>query len=488
MQNKNGLYLALMAASIMVLLVLQLFWLRSVYRDYRTNFRQETSLLFKNTVTGMLDSMMVKGLSPAIIQNFPSDSLFWQGQMESNIPGDSVKAIQIEVHGIRQNSIKMESLHPDSIQQIRVITRGKPIDIDSLKKTLRPMMQKIDTLPATNKFIFRINEETIDIETINHKFNQILAENGYPFNSKIRKALRFDDFDSLGNHVLILDEIPIPPGLRVQAYFEGIEGYFFKKMIPPILFAVTVLAFISFSLIMMFRNMLKQQQLNLIKNDIISNITHELKTPISTVSVVLESLQNFGANENPATKEEYIQIAKNELKRLTSLTDNILKSSVLGSNQSEALTKLDLSNLFVENLNTLKPILDSKGFEFSLVEKGTNFSVQGNAEQLSLVIFNLLDNAIKYSKDRLFIKVTLVEDAKFLLLKVEDKGIGIPESYQKDIFEKFIRVPQQDIHDVKGYGLGLAQVAEIIKFHKGKILLESQPGKGSVFIVQLPKV
>lgn len=478
----------LMSGSILVLLVVQIFWLRSVYRDYQSGFRQKANLMFKNTVTEMLDSMMVKGLRPAMIQTFPSDSVFWQSQKESNKPGDTIKSFQIEIHGTRHNSIKMESLNTDSIQQIRIISAKKPIDIDSLKSALRPMIQKLDTLSGANRFIFRINEESIDTELINKKFNQILAENGYSMESKLRKSMKYDDFDSLAKNVLFLDEIPIPPGLRIQPYFENMKGYLIKKMIPPVLFSISVITFISFSMIMMYRNMLKQNQLNLLKNDIISNITHEFKTPISTVSVVLESLQNFGANENLNTKDEYIRIAKNELKRLTSMTDNILKSSVLGSNLSENLTQLVLSNLLAENLNTFKPILDSKGFEFSLEEKGTDFTVNGNAEQLSLVIFNLIDNAIKYSKERLYIKVSLIDEPKSIVLKIEDKGIGIPESYQNDIFEKFIRVPQHDVHDVKGYGLGLAQVAEIVRLHKGKINLESNPGKGSIFTIQLPKV
>lgn len=435
----------------------------------------------------MLDSMMVKGLSPRFLQRDLPDSALWKGKMESNNTGDTVTSFQVEIIGMDPTSAKIEGFQPDSNRQIRIVSMGNPINVDSLKETLRPLVQKIDTVQAIKSFVFRINEETIDTESINKKFNEVLAANGYPIKANIRKAFRMVAFDSLDTDVLTLDEIPIPPGLRIQPYFENMGGYFLKKMIPPILFAISVIVFIGFSLFMMYRNMLKQQQLNLLKNDIISNITHELKTPIATVSVVLESLQNFGGNENPATKEEYIQIAMNELKRLTSMTDNILKSSVLGSQHSETQFHLDFSNLLVENLNTLKPVLDSKGFEFSLEEKGTNFMVNGNAEQLSLVIFNLLDNAIKYSKDRFFIKISLVEEPKQVVFRIEDHGIGIPESYQLDIFDKFIRVPQENVHDVKGYGLGLAQVAEIIRLHKGKILLESQMGKGSIFTVQLPK-
>jgi signal transduction histidine kinase len=482
MQKKYNLYLALMAGSILVLIFVQYFWLASVYKDYKNSLKQETSLLFATTVTGMLDSLVLRDLTPVFVSGIP-DTAFISPPLKNFSFQDSLKSIRIEV--------KRESIGKDSLKglnsQIQIITTGDPRLGDSLRRVFRPLIMGIDSLKKDQKFTYTMNRESLDPQLIETRFNEVLAERRYPIVAKVKRFEVMKESDPIPVDAISLEEIRIPFGTRIVGYIETYRGFILKKMIPPILFAISVIAFISFSLIMMFRNILKQQQLNLIKNDIISNITHELKTPIATVSVVLESLQNFGGNENPATKEEYIQIAMNELKRLTSMTDNILKSSVLGSQHSETQFHLDFSNLLVENLNTLKPVLDSKGFEFSLKEKGTNFMVNGNAEQLSLVIFNLLDNAIKYSKDRFFIKISLVEEPKQVVFRIEDHGIGIPESYQLDIFDKFIRVPQENVHDVKGYGLGLAQVAEIIRLHKGKILLESQLGKGSIFTVQLPK-
>ena len=218
-----------MTGSILVLLVLQILWLRSVYKDYQTGFKQEANLLFKNTVTEMLDSMMVKDLRPAIFQTFPTDSASWTGQIDDGNSGDSIKVFHLEVQRIQESPTRIEMIKPDSIKQIRIITNGRSLNVDSLKATLRPMMQKIDTLQSANKFIFRINDENIDTESITIKFNQKLQKNGFPPQSKVRKAFRMADFDSLDKEILTLDEVPIPPGLRIQPYFENLNGYLFDN-------------------------------------------------------------------------------------------------------------------------------------------------------------------------------------------------------------------------------------------------------------------
>lgn len=486
MQERNRIYLGLMISSIVILLLLQAAWLRSVNRGQKAAFRQETSLLLKSTVTSLMDSLFLKDLRPSGFPNLPGfgrpDSL-----MNGMVWSDTTRIIHIDFIGDSAKVKEANDIPPANIQRIRVISGRSAEAADSLKINLRPLVQGVDSLKAVNSFIFRLNEETVSEVLVEETFNDILQKNGLPNHAKIRKLRRFEQFEALPEKTIILEEIPVPPGSKIQAYFEDVEGFFWKNLLPHLVFSLLVLGFIGGSLLIMYRNMIKQQQLNLLKNDIISNITHELKTPVATVSLVLESLENFSAKDQPETRKEYLQIAKNELKRLTSMTEKILNSTVHGQRGGTHREAVDLEKLVRENVNTLKPILESEGFDFELDQKGVGFVVQGQAEQLSLVIFNLLDNAIKYSKETKKIKITLSEQGNFVSLSVEDKGIGIPEAYQKEIFGKFIRVPQKDIHDVKGYGLGLAQVAEVVKAHGGKISLESQIGQGSVFTVKLPK-
>lgn len=439
-------------------------------------------------MTSLMDSLFLKGLRPSGFPAFPTfsgpDSLV----RRNLVVEDTARLIHIDFIGDTITENGLQDIKPSSIQRIRVVSGRTFEAIDSLKDNLRPLVLGLDSLPGVNSFVFRLNEETLSTEIVEKTFNSVLHQNALPHTAKVRKARRNEQFEELDSESVSLDEVPVPPGSRLQAYFDDFDGYFWKKLLPHVLFSLLVMGFIGGSLFMMYRNMLKQQQLNLLKNDIISNITHELKTPVATVSVVLESLENFGANDRPETKKEYIQIAKNELKRLTTMTENILRSTVHGQREDTKLEAVDLEKLVKENVNSLRPMLESGGFEFELDMKGTNFTVMGQAERLSLAIFNLLDNAIKYSKETKKIRISLLEQDSLVILKIEDHGVGIPDHYQKEIFGKFIRVPQKDIHDVKGYGLGLAQVAEVVKVHKGKISLQSQVGKGSVFTIQLPKV
>jgi two-component system, OmpR family, phosphate regulon sensor histidine kinase PhoR len=479
MQSRNRRYLWLMIGSILVLAMVQTFWLESVYRDYKNSLKQETRLLFATTVTGMLDSLVLKEMKPVFIPGVP-DTIF----LDKFSFQDTLKNVRIEV---RREEVTNDSLQGKE-RKIRIFTSDLPEIKDTIGNIFRPIIQGIDSLSWENKFTFSFDRQTLEPEIIEKKFNEVLVANGYHIQARVKRFNMMQETEKIPDKAISLEEIRIPFGTRIIGYLESYQGFLVQKMLMPALFALLVLLFISWSMIAMYRNMLKQQRLNLLKNDIISNITHELKTPVSTVSIVLESLENFGVNDKPETRKEYIQIAKNELKRLTAIAENILKSSVLEKEQKLSFSELDLDFLLEEKIQSFKPILESQAFEFRYVKEGNDFKIKGDAEQLGLVVYNLLDNAVKYSKDEKNILISLKEKDNKVIIQVIDKGIGIPEGFQKEIFEKFIRVPQQDLHDVKGYGLGLAQVATIVHAHQGKISLESQVGKGSTFTLQFLKL
>lgn len=483
MQKKNKLYLALMTGSILVLILVQFFWLASVYKDYKNSLKQETRLLFATTVTGMLDSLVLRELSPVFIPGVP-DTVYTLPHFRNFSFQDSSRTVRIEV----KREFNGNDTILDSNRQIQIITTGDLELADSVRRVFRPLMMGIDSLKEDRKFTFRMNREPLDPKVIETRFNEVLEENDYPIEAKVKRYNVMQESDPIPANAISLEEIRIPFGNRIIGYIESYQGFLFRKMLNPFLFALLVVLFISWSMLAMYRNMLKQQRLNLLKNDIISNITHELKTPVSTVAIVLESLENFGAKDNIETRKEYIQIAKNELKRLTSMAENILKSSVLEKEEKVNFRPIELDLVLEERINAFKPLLQSQSFEFRYQKEGSQFKVYGNEEQLGMVFFNLLDNAFKYSKDHKSIHVHLSESDHKIVLRISDKGIGIPEGYQKEIFGKFIRVPQQDLHDVKGYGLGLAQVAAIVESHGGKITLDSQLGKGSAFTLQFQKI
>lgn len=273
-----------------------------------------------------------------------------------------------------------------------------------------------------------------------------------------------------------------------QAKFENTNAYVFGKMQMQIGGSLLVLLLVAGSFIVLYRNLLAQQRLAEIKNDFISNITHELKTPIATVGVAIEALRNFNAIQSPEKTKEYLDISAAELQRLSLLVDKVLKLSMFEKQQIELNKEpFDLKELIEETLKIMKLQFDKQKANVSFTTSDHSFMLEADKLHITSVIYNLLDNALKYSKNNALIDVSLdMVDQNQVLLRVSDNGMGIAPEYQSKIFDKFFRVPTGDKHNIKGYGLGLSYVAEVVKSHKGSISVDSEPGKGSTFIVRLP--
>ena len=273
-----------------------------------------------------------------------------------------------------------------------------------------------------------------------------------------------------------------------QAKFENTSAYVFGKMQMQIGGSLLVLLLVAGSFIVLYRNLLAQQRLAEIKNDFISNITHELKTPIATVGVAIEALRNFNAIQSPEKTKEYLDISAAELQRLSLLVDKVLKLSMFEKRQIELNKEpFDLKELMEETLKIMKLQFDKQKAKVSFTTSDHSFMLEADKLHITSVIYNLLDNALKYSKNNALIDVSLdMADQNQVVLRVSDNGMGIAPEYQGKIFDKFFRVPTGDKHNIKGYGLGLSYVAEVVKSHKGSISVDSEPGKGSTFIVRLP--
>lgn len=233
--------------------------------------------------------------------------------------------------------------------------------------------------------------------------------------------------------------------------------------------------------------MLRQQRLADIKNEFISNITHELKTPIATVSVAIEALRSFNASMDAQRSKEYLDISANELQRLSLLVDKVLKLSMFEKKEMDLKYEtLNMQNLVQEVASSMRIQFEKKNAAVSITAEGdTNF--EGDRLHLVSVIFNLLDNALKYTYDNPRIKILTTGTANKLTLVVMDDGIGIPDEYKHKVFEKFFRVPTGNLHNAKGYGLGLSYVAHVVEKHKGSIKVEPGEGGGSKFVIVLPK-
>ncbi|MBD0351511.1 MAG: HAMP domain-containing histidine kinase, partial [Flavisolibacter sp.] len=264
-------------------------------------------------------------------------------------------------------------------------------------------------------------------------------------------------------------------------------AYVVKRISAPILLSVFLVAFTIVSFTLLYRNLLRQRRLAVIKNEFISNITHELKTPIATVSVAIEALRSFNANMDARKTKEYLDISANELQRLSLLVDKVLKLSMFENKEVELKYELlDMKALVNEVAASLRLQFEKYGAHLSVASDGDT-QLEGDRLHLVSVIYNLLDNALKYSTDAAQVDVAIKGGDQKITLCIRDNGIGIPAAYKDRIFEKFFRVPTGNLHNAKGYGLGLSYVAHVVQKHGGTIEVDSAEGKGSQFIITLPK-
>lgn len=285
------------------------------------------------------------------------------------------------------------------------------------------------------------------------------------------------------NEVTIGFTKPVTFRLNVQ----NTTGFILRKMSPIILLSVLLVGLTVLSFVLLFRNLIRQNRLAKLKNDFISNITHELKTPIATVSVAIEAMKNFNVLEDRKRTREYLDISTNELQRLSLLVDKVLRLSMFEKKEIQFKKEsFDLRQLAVEVMDSMKVQFEQQRARTTIEYTGDNFTIEADRRHLASVMYNLLDNALKYSPSDAVIHVEVADRSTFLEFKVSDNGIGIPEEYKDKIFEQFFRVPSGDRHNIKGYGLGLSYVSHIVRSHQGFIEVQTQVGKGSTFIIKLP--
>lgn len=233
---------------------------------------------------------------------------------------------------------------------------------------------------------------------------------------------------------------------------------------------------------------LKQKRLSEVKTDFINNMTHELKTPISTIALSSDVLRKADDSTDLERIKQYASIIYAENSRLESQVERVLQLAKLEKDKIQLKKEpIAIHALISKCVESFKIVINQKNGSLMLLLQAEDDRLYGDKVHLSNVIHNLLDNATKYSNEAPEIKVRTYNQRNELIIEVEDKGKGMTPDQMKQIFEKFYRVPTGSVHDVKGFGLGLYYVKEIVKAHQGKIEVKSEIGKGSTFIVSLPQ-
>ncbi|MFA6483492.1 MAG: HAMP domain-containing sensor histidine kinase [Bacteroidales bacterium] len=274
---------------------------------------------------------------------------------------------------------------------------------------------------------------------------------------------------------------------KVLAFFPETRSFLLKRMWMTLFASVFFVLLIAGSFFYMLAMFVRQKKLSDIKNDFVNNMTHELKTPIATVSAAMEALVQFDALENREKSLKYIDLSRRELNRLAGMVENVLRISTFEKQQLVLFKEtFNISQVLEETAQ--KFILqnpDRVEFRFDL--KGPGY-IHADKFHIQNVINNLFDNAVKYSGNSALLEINCYRENEFVVFVVRDHGMGISKEQQKHIFDKFYRVPTGDLHAVKGFGLGLAYVRQIVEAHGGTVGVKSQLGAGSEFTVAIPEI
>ena len=263
--------------------------------------------------------------------------------------------------------------------------------------------------------------------------------------------------------------------------------YILRNMAWVLLSSIAIVGMTAWAYLMMLRTIFQQKRLSDVKTDFINNMTHEFKTPIATVSLAVEALQHFDVMKKPEQAREYLDICRNELNRISVMVERVLKMAAFEKlDFTLTLQKTDIGKLLADIVENMRPQWEQRNATITVQSSGS-VAAKIDRTHLANVIYNLIDNSLKYAERVPEIEISYRPiGVDRLRLTVCDNGIGIPTAYQSQVFDNFFRVPTGNIHNAKGFGLGLSYVATVVKKHHGQISLDSAVGKGSTFTIDLP--
>jgi two-component system, OmpR family, phosphate regulon sensor histidine kinase PhoR len=483
---------AMMWLSMMLLSTFLGIYLYKAYKTEQENLRKEVGYLFVNAVNNIEG-----GLINDLI--FKKDNFTKKINLTSKLRSDSIRVMVIGTHDNKEELLQNPPFHSGPLPPLKTYPREDNVFI---QRQISDDQRSLQHTEGMISLIFRTETDSMGPDSIHHhwtvltkltdslkeRFDVNLKKAGIPVTytlSQYKDTTRNTMSESPNLAGTYHD---LASGEKYDVHLTSSHWYIFKKLWPEIVLAILVLTCLGLAFYSMFITIRREKNLLDAKSDFIQNMTHELKTPISTVRVALEALYEFDGINDIKKRDDYLRISQNELDRLSLLVDRVLSMSKIDKALPAAQKEIiNMTELVSHITDTLKVQAEKQNTRIIIHQSDPTISIYADPQWVSGIVYNLLDNAIKYSnKDEPSIEIFIHKKNEQIELKVQDNGPGIGRDHQTKIFEKFYRIPQGNIHTVKGHGLGLAFVWRIVKEMGGKISIDSELGKGSVFNVTLP--
>lgn len=480
--------------SIVILLTIgvQGYWSYKNYQSEKQHFIADIQTCLDNAVDAYYTKIAKENTRSYILDSIPNDSIFMNININNFISeGDSSHRKFEEFHtkdsiGSKRISIIKSSSFDDfnfetNSSNPTIIYKT----IDSIKGVLPRHLEML-----TSKIVVSFAEDSLSLNSIDSLIlNELNRKNinlnyglyykdGWGEDQKLREST-IDNSELLATtgSTFIID------GSKLQMHYNNNSLILLKRNSISLFISFLLVSSIVFCLIYLLKIIQKQKELAEIKNDLISNITHEFKTPLATISVALEGIQRFNKNNDPEKSKKYTEMSKTEVDKLTFMVEKLLETATLDSDRLQL--NLEETNLvsLVEKVSTINPEL-TNGKEITFTSKKEEYLVNIDRFHFENALNNIIDNAIKYGGNN--IEVSIIASNSEVAINIKDSGKELNKQQASKIFEKFYRVPKGNTHDVKGFGIGLYYSKNIIEKHGGSIGVAV--GNGTEFIIQIPKL
>ena len=486
-----------MAFALLGSMGLQIYWIRNAVKLNEEQFD-------KNVFAGLRhagerlekeENSKISKISDFVLRNKPND------------------------HYISDEEIIELGLDPEQVQAFDSTYRSSNDFMENGQslQEYRRTHNMLETMLAQQIFGVKPIEERINAETLENILKQELKNVGLS-NIEFQHGVfsnQSNGFVIKNGHYVINDQTNLTPdAVQIQAFdyltttrykidlfsvqdlkspgylslhFNNKTGYLWSSvwviLIATIFFTAITLFCFTYTISVIFR----QKKFDQVKNDFINNMTHEFKTPLATISLAADSIGSPTILNNPEKVKRFIEIIKQENKRMNGQVEKVLQMAILDKDTFKLkITELDINEIIEHAMLNFALQVESRDGSIRTELKAERHIIEGDFTHVSNIIHNLLDNANKYSPDKPEITIKTRNISDGIEITVEDKGLGLSPASRKLIFDKFYRVPTGNVHDVKGFGLGLSYVKNMLTAHKGNIDVKSELGKGSSFIVFLP--
>ncbi|GAA4279791.1 sensor histidine kinase [Gaetbulibacter aestuarii] len=443
--------------------------------DYYTDLAQKTTLGFEIEGEAQKDVLGKGNFLLDIAKSIDSTHAKYKTLDSLKINTDSLKGVKF-YRGLKADSLyKAQGIGSNENNTVFLKNdRGKNWNTND---TLD--MSQIGLL--TSKIVISIKSDSVNVKHIDSLLKADLQRKSIPISYHLKFSEGHDVFihknefanDSTQTKKVLhvaSNSTFLPKDSSLKIYFENINWAVFKRILSGILISVLLVLAVISCLFYLLRIIKNQKQLAEIKNDLISNMTHEFKTPIATIGVALESIKNFRAIEDKEKTKKYLTMSEDQLGKLNLMVEKLLETATLDSNNLELNKEETDIRTLVEHLVEKHRLQTEKSIRLSLPDK--ELIAQVDAFHLENAINNILDNAVKYGGET--INVVLSQRASDFSLSISDSGDSLKKQHKDKIFEKFYRAPKGNTHDVKGFGIGLYYTKKIVEKHQGNIALELQ--------------